>query len=368
MGPLQAPGAGGNLADRQGGRVIDVKRAGFQRLGGFDKAAELGLGHVTAPDLFGRHLGGFGQDPRGQLLGAHFQRKEPDDPAFDRSVGPVGQAAAAVGLGDVEGDVGGQRGLPHRRSPRQDQQVGRMQAAQLLVQVDQPGRDPGQPPVALIGGVGHIHRIRYRLEKALKSALRDTLFAQFVQPLFRLDDLFARFAFDIDLGGAGRNIAPQRDKLAAHGQIIDHLGIVACRKGRNRGPRQTGQIGRPAQLAQPQIIFQKGFQRDRRGQRVLLDARSGNLEDAGVNGVEEMFGPHQRRNAVIDIVVGQDDAQQLLLGFDVMGQDVGFGHHRHGRTDRRHFIHHCCPHVAPGVSPGSAPGSDARSGPVWQSG
>jgi hypothetical protein len=39
-----------------------------------------------------------------------------------------------------------------------------------------------------------------------------------------------------------------------------------------------------------------------------------------VHGLEEMLGLDDRRDAVEDIVVGQDRAQKLLLGLDVVGQ------------------------------------------------
>ena len=68
-----------------------------------------------------------------------------------------------------------------------------MQAAQLLVQIDKAGGDARQAAVALIGGVGHVDGIGDGLEKALKSALGDALFAQFVKPLFGLDDLVVGF-------------------------------------------------------------------------------------------------------------------------------------------------------------------------------
>ena len=36
-----------------------------------------------------------------------------------------------------------------------------------------------------------------------------------------------------------------------------------------------------------------------------------------------MLGLHEGGDAVIDVVIGQDRAQQLLLGLDVVGQDFG---------------------------------------------
>ena len=73
VGAFQAAGAGGDLGDGQRGGVVDEERAGLQRLGGLDEAAELGLGHVAAADLFGGDLGRLGQDPGGELFGATFR-------------------------------------------------------------------------------------------------------------------------------------------------------------------------------------------------------------------------------------------------------------------------------------------------------
>jgi hypothetical protein len=71
-----------------------------------------------------------------------------------------------------------------------------VQPAQLLVQVDQPGRDARQPAAALIGGIGHVHRIGDGLEEGLEAALGHALFAQLVKPLLGLGDLVARLAVD----------------------------------------------------------------------------------------------------------------------------------------------------------------------------
>ncbi len=83
---------------------------------------------------------------------------------------------------------------------------------------------------------------------------------------------------------------PKRDQFAPHGQVVDHLRIVARGIGRDRRPGEADKIGRAAQFLQPGVILEKGLQRDRRGERVLLDAGGGDLEDAGVDRVEEMLG------------------------------------------------------------------------------
>ena len=130
-----------------------------------------------------------------------------------------------------------------------------MQPAQLLVHVDQAGGDAGKAAVALIGGVGDVDRIGYGLEKALKSGFGLALFGQLVERLFGLDDLFAGFGGHVDLGRLGGDVATQFDQLAADRQIIDHLGIVACGKGRDRSPGETGEIGGAAQFLEAFVVF-----------------------------------------------------------------------------------------------------------------
>ena len=122
----------------------------------------------------------------------------------------------------------------------------------------------------------------------------------------------------------GGNVAAKADQLAADGEVIDHLGIVAGGIGADGRTGQTHQIGGAAEFLEACVILEEGLHRHGRGKRIFLDAGGGAFEDAGVNGVKEMFRPHQRGDAVIDIVIGQDRAQKLLFSLDIMGQGVGF--------------------------------------------
>ena len=143
--------------------------------------------------------------------------------------------------------------------------------------------------------------------------------------LLGLDDLLARFGQDVDLGGLGGNIAAKGDKFAPHGKVIDHLGIVAGGVGRDRGAGEADEIGGAAEFLEALVILEEGFHRDGACQGVFLDAGGGAFEDALVDRVVEMFCLHEAGDAVIDIVIGQDRAQKLLLGLDIMRQDLGFG-------------------------------------------
>ena len=60
----------------------------------------------------------------------------------------------AIGLGGIEGDVGGERGLSHRRSAGEDDEVGPVQAAEQLVELEQTRGHAGQLADPVIGRFG----------------------------------------------------------------------------------------------------------------------------------------------------------------------------------------------------------------------
>ncbi len=106
MCPFQTSRAGSQLADRQGRRVIDKQRAGFEVFGSLNKAAEFRFGHITRADLVRVNLGSLRQNTRGKLFGGHFERVEAHNTTVHSTLGPVSQRAFTVGLGHVVGDVG----------------------------------------------------------------------------------------------------------------------------------------------------------------------------------------------------------------------------------------------------------------------
>ena len=82
--------------------------------------------------------------------------KKPTMPPLTVFIDAVRLLLALVGLGDVEGDVGGERGLAHGRAAGEDDEVGGLQAAEHAVEVGEAGRDARQPAVALVGGRRHV--------------------------------------------------------------------------------------------------------------------------------------------------------------------------------------------------------------------
>ena len=314
--PLQLPCARGKLVDRQRGRVVDIQRAVLQVVGGGDEAAELLFRHVAAADQFAGHFGRFRQDARGQLLGRHLQREEAHDAPVHGAVGAIGQFAHAVGAGDVEGDVGGKRGLSHRRAPGQDDEVRVVEPAHLLVEVLEPGRDPRQLAAALERRVRGVKRAGHRLQERLEAAFGHALFGQLVQRLLGRLDLVLGVLVHGDGGRAGRDVVAQPDQFAAQREFADHLRVVARGIGRHRRTGQARQIGRPAQFLQPRVLFHERLDRHRARQRVPGDALGAKFVDAAVDRVEEMLGLDDPGDRIEHVVVGQERAQKLLLRLD----------------------------------------------------
>ena len=83
----------------------------------------------------------------------------------------VGLRLVAIVLGDVEGDVGGERGLAHAGAAGEDDQVGGLQAAHDAVEVVEAGGEPGQVAVALIGGGRHVDGVREGVGEAREAAI-----------------------------------------------------------------------------------------------------------------------------------------------------------------------------------------------------
>ena len=115
---------------------------------------------------------------------------------------------------------------------------------------------------------------------------------------------------------------------AGIGDGIDH----GCRP---RG--QARQIAAAADLGQRLVVAEIRLQRDRVGQLRLVHQAPGRLEDAPVNRDVKMLGRQQVADAVEQLVVDEEGAQQRLFRVLVMGHlpivgirgkvgDVGLGH------------------------------------------
>ena len=116
-----------------------------------------------------------------------------------------------------------------------------------------------------------------------------------------------------------------QDQLAADREVVDQLGVVAGGEERDRGAGEADEIGGAAELLEAGVVLEEGLDGDRRRERVAPDALGRDLEDPGVDRVEEVRGLHEARDPVVDVVVDEQRAEQRLLGLDVVRQCAGLG-------------------------------------------
>ena len=193
-----------------------------------------------------------------------------------------------------------------------------MQAAEALVEVGEAGREAGEAAVALVGGVGDLDRVDDGAAEGLEALVDLALLAELVERLLGLDDLVLGLAVELGAGGLLGDGLAEADQLAADGEVVEELGVVAGGEERDRGAGEADEVGGAAELGEAGIVFEEGLDGDGRGQRVLADALGRDLEDAGVDGVEEVRRLHDAGDAVVDVVVDEERAEQRLLGLDVV--------------------------------------------------
>ncbi len=259
----------------------------------------------------------FGNDAGRQLFGRHFERKEADDAAVGGLDRAVGARSPLIGFGDVEGDVGGERRLAHAGTTGEDDEIGRLQAAHVVVKVGKPGRDAAERAFALIGSGGHVNRDFQRFRKTLEAAVVPPGLGDLVEAPLGLLDLVARARIDRRVIGDVDDILADRDQLAPHGEIVDAAAVVVSVDDSRRFAREAGEIlrhGDPAKI----MFAEEGLQRDRRRQLARADQRSGDLENAAVNFFDEMLAPEEIRDAVERVVVDEDRAEERLFGLEIV--------------------------------------------------
>ena len=134
-----------------------------------------------------------------------------------------------------------------------------MQAAEALVEVDEAGREAGEAAVALVGGVGDLDRVDDGAAEGLEAAVDLALLAELVEGLFRLDDLVLGLALELDAGGLLGDALAEDDELAADGEVVDELGVVAGGEERDGRTGEADEVGGAAELVRPASSSKKAL-------------------------------------------------------------------------------------------------------------
>jgi hypothetical protein len=114
------------------------------------------------------------------LLCRHFQRKESHVRAFFFFKG---------GKGGVKGDIGGKGGLSHGGAAGQDNQVGRVKAAQPLVHISESGGNADHVAVAAVSHFRAFNSLCKSERERLKSFVSLALGSEIKELLLDLLDL-----------------------------------------------------------------------------------------------------------------------------------------------------------------------------------
>ena len=130
---------------------------------------------------------------------------------------------------DVEGDVGGERGLAHAGTSGEHDQVGGLQAAHAAVEVAQAGGDARQMPVAHEGGIRHVDGGLDRIGEALEAAVVAAGLGKLEQPPLGVLDLVGRRHVDRRVIGDVDHVLADRDQRAARGEVVDGAAVVGRR-------------------------------------------------------------------------------------------------------------------------------------------
>ena len=160
------------------------------------------------------------------MLGRHFEGEEADDASIDGVDVSIGAYLAAPGACDIVGDVRGKRGLAHAGAAGDDDQIGRLQAAHLTVEILESGCQTGQLSLALIGARRHVDGGRQCSLEFLKSAAITSDLGELVEASLRILDLVARREVDGRVEGDVDHVLADVDQLAPDREIVDRAPVI----------------------------------------------------------------------------------------------------------------------------------------------
>ena len=227
--------------------------------------------------------------------------------------------------GDVEGDVQAERRLSHGGAGGDDDQIGRVKAAQHVVQIGQAGGQARQSAVPVEGLGGHADGAGQGLVEGHEAGGGRTGFRQGVELLFGLLDLFPRRKVRISGGGDGGDVSADPDQVPAQGQVIDHPGIVRGVGGGGSAVDQVGEVADAAELLERRIPAELFGDQDRFRQLAATHGGLDGLEQAAVERLVEMLTRQAVEDPLIGGVVIEEHAQKGLFGLNI-GRRLGRFH------------------------------------------
>ena len=100
---------------------------------------------------------------------------------------------------------------------------------------------------------------------------------------------------------------------------MDQPAIFTGIDDAHRRADQLHEVAGAAHLLQHAGMFELTLEGDHIGQGVVLHPAADRREDAGMDGVGEMFGGEEFRDAFKSLVVGQQRAEKRLFCLQILG-------------------------------------------------
>ena len=203
--------------------------------------------------------------------------------------------------------------MPIEGARCQNDQFGRLETAQLAVEVAQSGRHAGDPAVLLEGGFGPVDRVAESGGERGKIAPRLADGREIVEVLLGLFDLGRGVEIEIDIVGFVDDVGTDLDQRPAQMPVEDGSPVIAGVDDRDDGGGEAGQVIRAADLVQGTVALEQVLERDRIGDLAHIDQLADGAEDAAVARIGEMLGLEEIGNPVEGPVVGEQGAEQRHL-------------------------------------------------------
>ena len=247
----QAPGTRAHFGRADTGGVIDKQLAVVEQVDRRGQARP-----VVILKLTGTHLG---------LVDTAKRREHTHDQRFTWHLEGVHQHRLVAAQNGVFHQVHRKGGLTHRRTAGDDDQVGRLQAAGLFVEVGVAGGNTGNSRVGVEQGVDAVDGFGQQVVDADRAAGLGPCFCNLEDlPLGFVKDLGSSAAFGVE--GAVGDFSADADQLAQGGALADDLGIGLDVGDGRRVFRQLTEVAQATHLGGLAFLVQllgQGYHVDR---------------------------------------------------------------------------------------------------------
>ena len=149
---------------------------------------------------------------------------------------------------------------------------------------------PDSPPPRIHGGFNEFQRCKRGAAKVDRLRAASLALGHLVERGFGLGDLVERGDVARGVECGLDQIAPHPHQFAQQRQVVDLLRQFATGEQALSIGGQLREIGRTAQLLEPFVAVEIGFERNRRRHRVAICQRQNAGVDALVDRFEEMIG------------------------------------------------------------------------------